>query len=736
MKLFKYIILITTFLLVACGGSSSSDEPKLTTKIEKISLNSELIRGQSTSAIIECVDCLKDKAIYRWEIDNVVVSQSSSFTPDFEHLDKAVVITVQVPSIDQVMSDEVSYQAEVISRKTKIEKISLNSELIRGQSTSAIIECVDCLKDKAIYRWEVDNVIVSQSSSLTPDFEHLDKTVVITVQVPSIDQVMSDEISYQAEIISRKTKVESLELTGKHTPNTTTLADFTCDNCLSETISMQWFIGEKLVATGASFTPDLNNFDKPITIKAKVTSIDNIVSETTSFDFIKPTPISGNIYLSDKYILMSNGELIFDSSHGIQPEDGKSDFVNAYYGKHVWGTVLAQDTKGKFFKYGDGREFYSHEKESSFEDIKEKINNVKSYWLDFYGEHVLTSDGKVITWDNTLDDSGNFEYSKAQLSQTELNDVKQVLHSLYDCSSSANTSAVLYNSGLLVIDGFWWDKKGSHQHSYKRVEKTGVSKIQAVSYAGGGGYDAVAIFDEQDNVEIWTCSNEPFLSTLENGEYATGFGDLQNVARIISPLGSKAILAIKKDGSFSIRGSGLTYHVSSLNTEIKVKDLLKISWMYVLLDVEGNIHYLDSYWSEYLPEQFPEFSFDNIAYSVPSDHSNGVVVKEDGSALLITQNNPQTLPSVKDVNLVDNFMLITDKEDKLITYYERDSERELDADYFSNGINQIEGVSEVINLGNGYIIKTKLGEFILVQTGGRSLSHFHEKINRPIEAVD
>lgn len=433
---------------------------------------------------------------------------------------------------------------------------------------------------------------------------------------------------------------------------------------------------------------------------------------------------------------MSNGEFIFDSIYGEKPNEEKRDFVNAYYSHHVGGAALAEDVDGQFFKYGDGRNFYSTPRESSFDDIKQKINDVKSYWTDFYGEHVLTGGGKIITWDNTHDDSGNFEYSKAQLSQTELDDVQQVLHSLYDCSSNANTSAVLYKSGDLVIDGFWWDSEETQQQSYKSVEISGVSKIQAISYSSGSSYDAIAIFDEQDNVEIWTCSDEPFFYTQENGEYARGYGDLLNVDRIISPLGSSAILAIKKDGSYAIRGPSLTYSTSSLNTEIKVKDLLKISWMYVLLDDEGNIHHLDSYWNEYLSEKYPEFSFDNLAYSVPSDHSNGVVIKKDGSALLLTQNNPRKLASVKDVKLVDNFMLITNGEDKLKTYFDRDSERELDADYFSNGFNQIEQVFEVIKVGDGHIIKTKLGEFVLVHPRENYVVNFHDKINRVIEPLN
>ena len=59
---------------------------------------------------------------------------------------------------------------------------------------------------------------------------------------------------------------------------------------------------------------------------------------------------------------------------------------------------------------------------------------------------------------------------------------------------------------------------------------------------------------------------------------------------------------------------------------------MQISWLSVLKDEQGNIHYLDDYWANYLPETYPEFTFDSLAYSVPTGHSSGVVVKKDGSA--------------------------------------------------------------------------------------------------------
>lgn len=613
-----------------------------------------------------------------------------------------------------------------------ITALSFDSEFVREQETAVSIECENCIKEDAIYRWEIEGVVVSRTNSFIPDFEHLDTSVTVTVQVPSIDKVLSDEESIEVEIVSRKTQIDTLELFGMHTPNSSTEAAFTCENCLTETVLIQWFIDDTIVAEGVLFNPSLENFDKKVTVQAQIESIDKIPSEIISKDFIKPVPLSGNTIGSEVFLLMSNGEFIFYShDQNNRPEEGKKNFINAFYNKAVWGVVLAEDTNGQYYEFGDVYPFDSLNRESTFEDVAHKISDVIEFWQDDFGFHVLTSDGRVITWYNTRDDSGNFEFSKTQMSQPELSGVKKVLHSLYDCSGNGNTSAVLYDDGLLVVDGFW----GSG-NEYTRFEKTGVRKIQPVSYVGGTSFDAIAMFDNDDNAEIWTCSGEPFFNVQENGIYATGYGDLSNIDRIISPPSSKAILAIKKDGSFALRGSGLSYKTSSLNTSLKVKGLLYISWLLVMLDEESNVNYLNDYWANHFPERHPNFNFDNLAYSVRADHSNGVVVKEDGSALLITQNNPQVLDSVKRVDLVSNFMLVTDGDDKLSTYFDRDGERKLEPEQFSNNKNQIEQVHDIFNVGEGHIIQTKLGEFVFVHPRMSYMSNYHEKLNRAIEPLD
>lgn len=740
MKHFSLTALLSSLILVtACsGGDSPATDPspvqqKKTTQIENLSLSTDLVRGQESKVVFECANCNKDKATYKWEIGSSVVSKTISFVPDFEHLNSAISITVQVPSTDDVLSEPVTISKDLVARTTTITDLSFDSVFVREQETAVSIECENCIKEDAIYLWVVEGVEVSHTNSFIPDFEHLDTSVSVTVRVPSIDKVFSDDKSIENEIVSRKTQVDTLKLSGMHTPNSSTKAIFTCKNCLTETISMQWLIDDNVIAEGVSFSPSLENFDKKITIKAQVESIDKIPSEIVSKNFIKPIPLTGKAMGSEVFVLMSNGELIFNSNdqQNNRPEEGKKDFINAFYQKVVSGIVLAEDSNGKYYEYGDAYPFNSVHKESTFEDVAHKISDVVEFWQDDFGFHVLTADGKVITWYNTRSDSGNFEFSKTQMSQPELSDVKQVLHSLYDCSSNDNTSAVLYDNGLLVVDGFW-----GRGFEYTRFEKTGVSKIQAVSYDGGASFDAIAMFDKDNNVEIWTCDDTPFFHTQENGIYATGYGDLTDVKRIISPPNSKAILAIKHDGSFALRGAGLLYNISSLNTNVQVKDLLYMSWLLVMLDEEGNVHYLDDYWANHFTDKHPNFSFDNLAYSVRSDHSNGVIVKEDGSALLITQKNPQALDSVKRVDLVSNFMLVTDENDKLSTYYDHDSERKLEPKHFSNNKNQIEQVHNIFNVGEGHIIQTKLGEFVLVHGGISYMSSYHEKLNRPIEHFD
>jgi hypothetical protein len=617
---------------------------------------------------------------------------------------------------------------------TQIENLSLDIELVRGQESKVVFECEHCIKEDAIYLWVVDEAEVSTTRSFIPDFEHLDKRVFVTVLVPSIDGILSDEAVIDYEIVSRKTQIDTLELSGIHTPKSNTEAAFTCQNCMKETLSIQWLIDDVLVSDGMSFTPSLENFDKKITVKAQIDSVDKIPSEVISKDFIKPTPLSGYISGSEALVLMSNGELVFDgNSQNNRPNEQNNNFVYAFYEDGLQGTVLAEDSDGNYFEYGGRYLADSTQLESGFADVSHKISNVEQYWHDFFGRHVLTSDGRVITWNNTLDDSGTFEFSKTQLSQPELVGVKQVLHSIHNCLSNNNTSAVLYDDGLLVVDGFWGS---GYDFQFQRFEKTGVSKIQPVSYDSGEPFDAIAMFDSENNIEIWTCSDDPFFYAQENGIYATGYGELTDVDRIISPPSSKSILAIKNDGSFALRGSGLTYNVTTLDTDVKVQDLLYIGWLPVLLDTEGSFHYLDASWAEFIPENNPNFTFDNLSYSVRANHSNGIIVKEDGSALLLTQENPKVLESVKSVDLVSNFMIVTDEDDKLSTYYNYDSDRELERRYFSNGLNQIEQVHNIMDVGRGYIIQTKQGQFVLVDPSVSDASRHHDKLNRVIESLD
>ena len=430
MKAGIFCLPIVMLFLSACGGGSSSNSsetapvspvvPK-TTQIDNIELDSELVRTQESSVVIECANCLKQDAIYRWEIDGEVVSDSISFTPDFAHLDKTVSVFAQVPSTDGVLSEAVTISKEIVSRKTTITDIRFDSTFIREQQTKVLFECENCLKEQANFSWVMDNAEVGVTDSFIPDFEHLDKTITVTVQVPSVDNILSEPEGIDGDIVSRKTKIDRVEFIEPHMPGQLAEAAFSCEDCLPETISMEWFIDGVSVAEGTSFTPNVENYDKRITIQAQVTSVDRIVSEVFTGDFIKPVPVSGYATVTETFILMSNGELIFDSqAQRGRLEQDKQDFVNVHYDKWVWGALLAEDAQGNFYRYGDSRNFYNAERVTSFEEAKGQIDNVQYFWMDGYGEHVLTEDGRIITWDNTHDDSGNFDFSKPQLSQSEL----------------------------------------------------------------------------------------------------------------------------------------------------------------------------------------------------------------------------------------------------------------------------------------------------------------------------
>ncbi|MBU3006217.1 hypothetical protein [Paraglaciecola arctica] len=739
MKTNRFTIAIVALYLSACGGGSSeaptSPAPVSvikTTQITSLSLDTELVREQVSNVVIECDDCLREEATYRWEIGGVVVSDSASFTPNFEHLDKTVSITAQVPSIDNVLSDAVTISEDIVSRKTTIQNLRFDSTFIREHTTTVLFECDDCINEEAQYSWTIDGNEVNDTEGFTPDFEHLDKTISVTVRVPSVDRIITEPDVIEDDIISRKTQVDALVFSTSHMPNQVSTAALDCVDCLPETLAMQWFIDGELVSSDTSFTPNSDNFEEQVSIRAQVTSVDLIVSEVFTEDYVKPVPVSGYTTTSELFVLMSNGELIFKgSSQSDGPEDDQKDFVSVFYERYVWGTLLAEDSQGNYYKFGDDNGLSYTEFGNKFDDIRNLLNSIQDYWVDSYGEHVLTNDGTIITWGNRPEPLANFDFSDAQLAQNELTNVEQVIHSLYDCNSSDSTSAVLYKSGRLVIDGFWGD-----QYEYTQYEKQDVTKIQAVSYSSTEGYDAVAIFDKDDNVEVWTCSNDAFFYTQANGTYARGYGDLTNVERIVSPAGSQAILAIKHDASYAMFGSGLLYRITSLDPDIKVQGLLRISWLLVLIDEDGNVHYLDDYWANYFPDKYPEFTFDDLDYSVRSDHANGVVVKKDGSALLITQDNPRKLDAVKSVNLVPNFMLIIDDEDTMTTYWGSDSERPMDADYFSNNMNQIDHVQEIKKAGTGFIVRTKLGEFIMIHPYDRNIDSYHSKLNRPLELIN
>jgi hypothetical protein len=612
---------------------------------------------------------------------------------------------------------------------TQIDAIRIDGDMVRERTSIVEIDCTNCKKELAEIRWEIDGTIVSSESTFTPNFEHLDKSVTVWAKVPSVDDIWSLESSLTVELVSRKTKIEQITLSGKHTPGLTTLATIDCENCLMNTASFIWEIEGEIISENETFVPSLNNFDKKVTVTAQVLSIDKILSEQKQSVYLKPTPVKASISQSyDSFILMSDGELIHYDRTGETPSDSQQNFVDVNFSEYRWGIALAKDSNGEFFEFGDRT--VGGINRSKFEDIKSQLSTVTSYWADDFGRHALNSDGKLLSWDTNLSVVDKISYPSSLLSQQQIENVKQVIPNLRNYDNSIGVSAILFSDGKLIIEGFF----GS-ELAYQRYQWDNIKKIQPLSYASTGTYDAVAIFDDQNNVDIWTDSDKPFFYVQENGEYARGLGELINVDKIISPKGSSAILAIKSDGSYALRGAGLTYKVNDLNVDAKIKGLIRLKYIWALLDESGNLVKLDNNW-------FPisgipiNYELTNLGYSLNDGHSDSVITKTNGDTLLATQNNPLIIPPIKQALAKDNYFYIHGNDNSFKAYSSKDASQLLDVDYFSNGLGIVENIDEVIDANVALIVKTIYGEYVLVQFRENNSSYMHEILNKDIQNID
>ncbi|NQY35488.1 MAG: hypothetical protein HRT37_11060 [Alteromonadaceae bacterium] len=611
----------------------------------------------------------------------------------------------------------------------KIDEILIDGDMVREKTSTVEINCTNCKKDLAEIRWEIDGNIVSNGKTFTPDFKHLDKTVTIFARVPDEDNIWSIETSLKVELISRKTEITQVVLTGQYTPGTSTFATIECEACLKDTASFTWKIEEKTISESGSFVPSLSNFDKKVSVTAQVLSIDKIASEKKLAVFLKPTPVKASIsHSDDSYILMSDGELIHYDPKGDTSidNDNQQNFVDVYFSKYGRTIALAKDSNGKYFEFGD--KLVNGIDRSKFEDIKSQLSTVTSYWTDDFGRHALNSDGKLLSWDTKLTAIDKISYTSSLLSQQKVENVKQVIPSIHNYDNNVDVSAILFTDGRLVIEGFFGSEFKYEKHEWKKIKK-----IQPLSYASSDSYDAVAIFDEHNNVEIWTNKDTPFINIKEDGQNSTGFGELTNVERIISPSGSSAILAIKNDGSYALRGSGLSYKTDVINTKAKVKGLIQLKDTWALLDESGNLVKLGNHL--YPISGIPtDYELTDLSYSVNFEDAS-VITKISGDTLLATQNNPLITTAIKQVFAKDHYFYILGNDNNFKAYFSRDASKLLDAEYFSNGLGYVEDVDKVIDANVALIVRTIYGEYVFVQSRDNDSSYIHDILNKDIENI-
>lgn len=667
----KVLMLILVSLLISCGGEGkSTPEPILivNSSIDNIYLDYQLTRDTKSSVNIECTNCDIESVAYQWGIDGTIVSETNDFTPQLEHLKKDVSIIVTVNGANGAPSTTETKIFNVVSRETTITNISINDALVRGRQSFPIIECVGCIKDQAVFRWEVDGVVVSNEYSFTPDFEHLDKTIFVFASVPSIDFELSDEANTSSHLVPRETEITAINIQGDFIIGQPTIAEVDCEGCIQEESSFVWKIGNTVVSTDNNFIPDELSYGKKIKVIAKVPSIDRVISHPKISIVKRRFVIKALSTNTIDVFLMNDGEIISRSTQNLpnwpEPEDKK--FVDIKLAKNLWGNILAKDEDGNYYEFGESLSNSNFK----FDDIKTKLEDVTEYWIDSTGHHALNADNTLISW--------GFHYQEQHkdfiTNQTELENVKQVVPRIVDSGYQSAASATLFENGDLIIDAFVVPN-----FTYQRFTRENIKKIQGIGEVDTpyGKVEHLAIFDEDDNVEIWTYRGLGYLS-----------GDLNNVEKIISPPDESSILALKKDGSFTIGGI-VHFESDGLDLNASVKGLIKIDYTWALIGNDGGLVNIVNR-PPLVEELINLFPLTDLKYNV--DH---LIVKNSGDGL-IPSPEPVLISNIEHAHRAQGYFLIVNNG--VLNNF---GANKTQSQWFSNGLGYVDNVDRFFPLTRG-----------------------------------
>ena len=703
----KILLLILVSLLASCGGgggeSTSEPTPTVKSSINNIYLDHQLTRDTESTVNIECSNCDVESVTYEWKIDDIIVSDTIKFTPQLEHLKKDVSILVNVNGANGASNTTKTEKFSVVPRETIITKISIRDVLVRGQQNVAVIECVDCIKDQAVFRWEVDGAIVSGEYSFTPDFEHLDKEVFVYATVPSIDFELSDEASTSSHLIPRETEITAINIQGDLISDQNTIAEVDCEGCIKNEASFVWKIENAVVSTNNYFVPDELSYGKKVEVIATVPSIDRVDSQPKMSILKRRFVVKALSTNTIDVFLMNDGEIVSRSTQHVpnwpEPEDKK--FVDIKLAKRLWGNILAKDEDGNYYEFGESLSNSNFK----FDEIKDKLQDVTEYWIDSTGHHALNADNTLISW--------GFHYLEQHkdfiTNQTDLENVKQVVPRIVDSGYQSAASATLFENGDLIIDAFV-----DPNFTYQRFTRENIKKIQGIGEIDTpyGQVEHLAIFDEDDNVEIWTYRGLGYLS-----------GDLNNVEKIISPPDESSILALKKDGSFTIGGI-VHYESDGLDLNASVKGLIKIDYTWALIGSNGDLVNIvnRSPLNEELQSLFP---LTDLKYNV--DH---LIVKNSGDGL-IPSTEPVLISNIEHAHRAQGYFLIVNNG--VLNNF---GANKTESHWFSNGSGSVKDVDRFLPLKRGALVLDTFDNPTLVTVHtNESSSSFVEKLKPSVTTL-
>lgn len=630
----KIMILIWVSLLISCGGGgekpTSATIPTVKSSIDNIYLDFQLTREVESTVNIECTNCVIESVSYQWEIDGTVVSDTNKFTPQLEHIKKGVSLLVSVNGANGAPNAASTKTFNIDPREATITNISISDALVRGQESFAVIECIDCIQDQAVFRWEVDGVVVSNENSFTPDFEHLDKTIFVFASVLSIDFELSDEASTSSHLVPRETEVIAINIEGDLMLGQSTIAEVDCEGCIKNEASFIWKIESKIVSSDKNFIPDELSYGKKVELIATVPSIDRVISQSQMSTFKRRFVVKALSTNTIDVFLMNDGEIVSRSTQYVPnwPEPSDKKFIDIMLAKRLWGNILAKDEEGNYYEFGENLSNSNFK----FEDIKDKLQDVTEYWIDSTGHHALNADNTLISW--------GFHYLEQHkdfiTNQSELENVKQVVPRIVDSGYGSAASATLFNNGDLIIDAFV-----DPNYTYQRFTRTNIKKIQGIGEIDTpyGQVEHLVIFDEEDNVEIWTYRSLGYLS-----------GDLNDVEKIISPPDESNILALKKDGSFTIGGI-VYYENDALDLNASVTGLIKIDYTWALIGSDGDLVNIvnRSPLDEEVQQLFPLI---DLKYNLED-----LIVKNSGDGLIIG-SEPVLISRIEHAHKAQGYFLI------------------------------------------------------------------------------